>query len=332
MILDLPRFVAHARPFWNELDQILARLERAPDLELTLAESERLHYLYQRASADLLRVRHVSSERELRGYLEQLIGRAYSEIHAAAERRPLTPWRWFTRTFPRTVRRHAAAMYLALGLTALGCGFGVIALSLDPEAKAVIFPFEHLQGKPSERVALEMKEKGKRLAGGQSRFAAQLMTHNTQVSFTALALGMTFGVGTIVLLFYNGVILGAVCFDYIRDGQGAFLAGWLLPHGAVEIPAILLASQAGLILGYALIGWNSRLSRSERMRAIAPDLATLAGGAALLLIWAGIVESFFSQYHEPVVPYAAKIAFGSVELAAVLYFFLRAGADGDQHD
>lgn len=330
MILDLPRFVALSRPLWDELDQLLARLERAPHLELSLPESERLHYLYQRASSDLLRVRHLSSERELQSYLEQLIGRAYSEIHSGSERRPLRPWRWFTRTFPQTVRRHSGAMILALALTFLGCGFGVIALVIDPTSKAVILPFDHLQTSPSERVKREIEEKGRRLTGGQSRFAGELMTHNTQVSFTALALGMTFALGTIILLFYNGVILGAVCFDYLRDGQGVFLAGWLLPHGAVEIPAILLASQAGLVLGYALIGWNSRVSRTERLRAVAPDLATLAGGAALFLVWAGLVESFFSQYHEPVVPYAAKIAFGSLELAAVIYFFTRAGASDDR--
>ncbi len=38
-------------------------------------------------------------------------------------------------------------------------------------------------------------------------------------------------VGTLVLLFYNGVILGAVTADYVAAGQGKFLVGWLLRHG-----------------------------------------------------------------------------------------------------
>ena len=71
------------------------------------------------------------------------------------------------------------------------------------------------------------------------------MTHNTQVSIFTLALGMTWGVGTIIMLFYNGVILGAVAVDYIHAGQTKFLLGWLMPHGVVEIPAILIAGQAG---------------------------------------------------------------------------------------
>jgi len=47
---------------------------------------------------------------------------------------------------------------------------------------------------------------------------------------------MTCGLGTIILLFYNGVILGAVVVDYILAGQATFLLGWLLPHGSFEIP------------------------------------------------------------------------------------------------
>ena len=39
---------------------------------------------------------------------------------------------------------------------------------------------------------------------------------------------MTWGVGTILLLFYNGVILGAVSLDYVQAGQTPFLLGWLL--------------------------------------------------------------------------------------------------------
>jgi len=105
-----------------------------------------------------------------------------------------------------------------------------------------------------------------------------------------------------MLLFYNGVILGALCFDYIRAGESAFLAGWLLPHGAIEIPAVLHAGQAGFLLAGALIGWRTRENRSARLRRIGPDLIGLIAGAGVLLVWAGLVEAFFSQYHEPMFP------------------------------
>jgi uncharacterized membrane protein SpoIIM required for sporulation len=134
-------------------------------------------------------------------------------------------------------------------VTLVGCAFGGFAVALDPGSKAVLMPFSHLQGDPRERVAKEEKAEKDPLADSKTTFSAYLMTHNTKVSILTLALGVTWGFGTLVMLFYNGVILGAVSVDYILAGQTKFLAGWLLPHGSFEIPAILIAGQAGLILG-----------------------------------------------------------------------------------
>jgi hypothetical protein len=55
------------------------------------------------------------------------------------------------------------------------------------------------------------------------------------------------------------------------------------------------------------------------------DVFTLAGGFAVMLVWAGIIEAFFSQYHEPVLPYPLKIAFGLAELTLLTLYLSRAG-------
>jgi uncharacterized membrane protein SpoIIM required for sporulation len=206
--------------------------------------------------------------------------------------------------------------------------FGGIAIIADQDAKAVLMPFEHLLMDPSERVAQEEAAGRKhedRLQGRQSTFSAYLMTHNTRVSIFVLALGITWGIGTCILLFSNGVMLGAVAVDYIMNGQAAFLLGWLMPHGVIEIPAILVAGQAGFILAGAMIGRQSMLSMGERIRKVGGDMVHLIGGVALLLIWAGIVEAFFSQYHEPVLPYEIKIVFGLVEFFLLVGFLFFAG-------
>jgi uncharacterized membrane protein SpoIIM required for sporulation len=91
----------------------------------------------------------------------------------------------------------------------------------------------------------------------------------------------------------------------------------------IEIPAILIAGQAGLLFGRAMIGWSSRESLRQRLRKVSPDVMTLAFGLAIMLVWAGAVEAFFSQFHEPVLPYALKILFGVIELAALVLFLSR---------
>jgi uncharacterized membrane protein SpoIIM required for sporulation len=329
MIVDLTRFVETERPHWTTLEKHLDWLQSGPTKTLTLEEAEQLHYLYQRAAADLARVSGFAAEGELRRYLEWLVSRAYAEIHESRERTKFRPWRWFTAEFPRAFRRHARAFQLTVALTLLGVAFGVLAVQFDPEAKSALMPFDGLDTTPSERVARENREQGKQMTGVKGRFSAMLMTHNTQVALTTLALGVTYGAGTVIILFYNGVVLGAVALDYVRDGQATFLMGWLLPHGVIEIPAILVGGQAGLVIAYALIGWGSRLSRAERLRRVSRDIITLAGGAACMLVWAGIIESFFSQYHEPVIRYGWKISFGLVEATVLTLFLALAGRQKD---
>ena len=323
MIIDLERFIHEEKKYWTELEAILDKLDRDPFKKINLAEIKRLHYLYQRTSSDLARVMGFSTETEIRRYLESLVGRAYAEVHELREKlHRFSPLHWFFQVFPRTFRQHLPAFVLALGITAFGFAIGGIAITIDHEAKTVILPFSHLQMDPSERVALEEKTGAAkdRLTGKKATFSAFLMTHNTRVSLFTFAMGFTWGIGTVILLFYNGIILGGVALDYIQAGQSTFLLGWLLPHGAIEIPAIVLAGQAGFILAGALIGWGRRISVKARFRAVAPDLATLLGGLAMMLVWAGIVEAFFSQYHEPVIPYYSKIAFGAIELICLILF------------
>jgi uncharacterized membrane protein SpoIIM required for sporulation len=330
VILDVARFTEAERPYWQELDQTLRRLDNDAGVRLSLAESERFHYLYQRCSADLSRLSTFSADPQLREYLESLVALAYAEIHETRERRGRGSFKkWFFNTFPQTFRKHIRAFQLSLAITAAGTAFGAAALHFDPDAKRIMMPFSHLMETPSERVAREEKANTDRMSGHKSTFASQLMTNNIRVSLFAFGLGITWGLGTVIVLFYNGVILGAVAADYIQAGQTQFLCGWLMPHGAIEIPAILLAGQAGFLLASALIGWGDPTPRRERMGAVSKDLLTIAGGASVLLVWAGIVESFFSQYHEPVLPYAVKITFGSIELFALFFFLMRAGAEAE---
>ncbi len=329
MIIDLKRFISTERPYWTELEKFLIQNERDPYRRMTFDEIKRLHYLYQRASSDLSKISTFSAERDINDYLESLVGRAYAMIHAGRQETVrFSIWRWFWGTFPQTFRRHWRAFALSLAIMMAGALFGGGAIVFDPNAKAVLMPFEHLQMDPADRVAMEETESSARLRSGKSSFSAFLMTHNTRVSIFVLALGMTWGIGTILVLYSNGVMLGAVVADYIGADQTLFLAGWLLPHGAVEIPSILLAGQAGLLLAGAMIGRKSAVPFGQRLRKVVPDVVTLICGVAILLVWAGIVEAFFSQYHAPIIPYEVKITFGVIELC-LLFAFLRLSGRGD---
>ena len=114
MILDLQRFLESARPVWKELEEALDHLENDPDPQWDLARTEGFYRLYQQTSAHLAEVRHLTAERELRGYLEQLVARSYARIYVrGTERSRGRWWQWFTAAFPAAVRRHAKALALS---------------------------------------------------------------------------------------------------------------------------------------------------------------------------------------------------------------------------
>ena len=63
MILDLDRYVAAARPVWQELEKALEHLEQDPDPDWTVEQTEQFYRLYQMTSAHLAEVRHLTAER-----------------------------------------------------------------------------------------------------------------------------------------------------------------------------------------------------------------------------------------------------------------------------
>lgn len=321
MILDLDRFIAKERPYWSELSGLLRRLAESGGNRLGLEDAQRLHYLYQRISSDLMKIQTFAGEVETTRYLEDLVSRSYAALHrSGGESTPFRPWRWLTWTFPNTFRRHWRAFAISCGAFWIGASFGATALAIDPKLKRDFIPpqFSHLYESPSSRVEREERQEFDGFAGRHT-FSATLMTHNTRVTLLVMVCGFFFGVFTVILLFYNGIIIGVVMFDYIADGQGVFLTAWLLPHGSFELPAIFLGGQAGLVIARTVFGWGTNLRLRQRFARVRGDLLTLVGGAALLLVWAGIVESFLSQYHSPAF-YPWKIALGAVQLAALAWY------------
>lgn len=325
MLIDLKKFICEERPLWGQLEAALDRLQKDGTWKLSQKEAQQFHYLYRRASSDLSKIATFASEPQLYAYLESLVSRAYGEIHETrSQAYRFMPTRWFFHTFPQTFRRHQNAFFLIVIVTMAGVLFGSGAIMFDAASKDVLMPFPQLKVDPSLRV--EQEEAGEfDLFQGRGTFSAFLMTHNIRVSITVLALGMLFGVGTIIVVFMNGVMIGAVACDYVLAGETTFLMGWLLPHGVIEISAILLAGQAGLVLARALLGRGSSEPMGDRLRGVSDDIVTLLFGVAIMLVWAGIIESFFSQYHAPVLPYWVKISFGAVEFIVLIVFLTFAG-------
>jgi uncharacterized membrane protein SpoIIM required for sporulation len=323
MILNLERFQAQARPRWKRLESLLRALEGRPDRRLSPTEAQQLQELYAEVAVDLNRVVHGALAPDLSHYLERLVGRAYAELYYAPPKRSelWQPRRWlriFT-AFPEAFRRQSRYFAMAVLITLLGCTLGGLAVHYDPASVDVLLPASYLRN-PGERVHEEEQglERHPNSTQTEAAFSAQLIKHNIQVALLAAALGVTFGVGTALLLFENGVLLGAVAVHYTQRGFGLFMTAWLLPHGVFEIPSILIAGQAGFYLARLLLHRSEDRNLRQSMR----EWLVLVAGLAMMLVWAGIMEAFFSQHHAPVLPYAFKVAVAAAELVLLTMYLL----------
>jgi uncharacterized membrane protein SpoIIM required for sporulation len=153
-------------------------------------------------------------------------------------------------------------------------------------------------------------------------FGASLYTHNIKVSFLAFSLGALTIVLGIAILFYNGVILGAIGTLYFLDDVSVFFFAWVGPHGALELPAIIFGGAAGLLAGRALL-MPGNLSRGASLRRVLPSVWRIMIGAALTLVLAGIIEGSFSQFSAKTIPYALKISVAVLLfIGLMIYLFL----------
>ncbi|MBW2464658.1 MAG: stage II sporulation protein M, partial [Deltaproteobacteria bacterium] len=132
------------------------------------------------------------------------------------------------------------------------------------------------------------------------------------------------GLGTVAVLIFNGVPLGALAMQYHLAGEGLFFWGWILPHGIPELTQIAIAGGAGLILARGLL-LPGRQRRRDALTREAKTAARLVLGGMPILILAGIIEGTISQMHAPAIPYAAKLVFAVLVGTGLYAYLLLAG-------
>jgi uncharacterized membrane protein SpoIIM required for sporulation len=321
--MNIERFLADRRPVWDDLRKLL---DRADMVELSREEMHELVELYRRTCSDLNRARSYTANPEILGHLNQLTGRAYRFIYRAAHETPI--WATFvkllTREIPAAFRQQRAAVLFAAAAFLAGTLFGAVAVLVDPANGERLIPQEFFTERPRDRVD-KIERNVERIDDAEKAlvFGASLYTHNIKVAFLAFSLGALTILLGILILFYNGAILGAVGTMYVLDDVSVFFFAWVGPHGALELPAIIFGGAAGLVVGRALL-MPGDLSRGASLRRVLPDVWRMIIAACLTLVLAGFIEGSFSQFSAKTVPYPLKIAVALALFAGLMaYLFLR---------
>ncbi len=311
-------------PGWRRLHELTSMAGHSFK-RLTKPELEEFVRLYRQTCADLAYLTTRSSNESVVTYLNEIVGKAYSQLY----REPYTPWSKRVRAAiiagAVTVRRRRWAVFAAIGVffAAAFVSSGLLTYSDDfrefyiPQDAGSRANFEHWKsGEFDPRTEEE-----------SSMMTAFYASNNPKVSIVTNAVGaVSFGIITCMMLWFNGTMLGALGFEMLGVGKLGFLLSSILPHGVTEIGGIFMAGAGGLIMGAALIRPGSR-TRGQALREAGKDAFVLVMLSIVMTLLAAPIEGFFS--FDPRIPQWAKILVAVATLGAWLFYFVGYGRSED---
>lgn len=308
---------AHAAD-WQRLDALVTRVEKRSIRALSDDELLALPALYRGTLSSLSLARDTSLDRALINYLEQLCTRAYFQIYGVQTPAHRQIARFFASGWPEAVRALWRETLFCLALTVAAAVLSFLLVRSDPTWFYSIIP-EGLAGGRDPSASAEylrstLYDQGDEFLGA---FAAFLFTHNSQIAIFAFALGFAFALPTVLLILYNGLMLGAFLAVFAAKGLGLNLAAWLMIHGTTEIFAICIAGAAGIRIGMA-IAFPGRLSRTDAAVAAGRTAATAMIGAVVMLAVAGLLEGIGRQ---TITDDMVRALIGAAALAGWLIYF-----------
>jgi len=282
---------------WRELERLVARVEKRGVRALGADQLARLPVLYRATLSSLSVARSISLDRNVLEYLESLCARAYFCVYGTKRHLREVLADFFSRRFPVAFRRFA----LFIGVAALIMGVGTLTAYVltarSPEWFYAFVPEGVAGGRNPAASTEELSDVLYDRGGATERlttFASFLFTHNARVGILCFALGFVVGLPVYLLLFYNGLILGAFAALYTSRDLGFEFWGWVLPHGVTELGAVVICGGAGLVLAESLV-FPGRHTRLRNLARRGREAGVLVLGAVAMLFVAALIEGFFRQ-------------------------------------
>jgi uncharacterized membrane protein SpoIIM required for sporulation len=311
-------FAARKRAKWAEFQQLADRAARQGLDSFASHELPDFAARYREVAADLARARTYGVDDATLEHLERLAAAGHNALYRDERGTWRRVWEVLARECPAAIRQ--ARGYVAVAslsfLLPAAAGYQLMrdqpALALDLLPEIMI----ERADAGAERIA-----EGRRYADvaleDRPLIASGIITNNVRVAIACFAGGIFLGVGSLALLGYNGLSIGAAAGHFANRGLLAYLLEFILGHGLLELFAIWVAGAAGFLLGRSLVSPGD-LGRGEALVLSGRTAVRMVGAAAVLLVVAGLIEGFISAGEGDVTFRAAASAGSLAFLAAYL--------------
>lgn len=305
-------FIKQNSQTWRSLEENLSRKGR-------MSSHRDMGEDFVRLSEDLSYAQTYYPRRTVRLYLNGLAQKMYKRVFNARQQDRQGFKRFWTHELPTALWEARLELTVALLAFLLAVFIGVVSSRYDDGFASQIL------GKNYINMTEENIAKGDPMGVYKHMGAVEMffmiMYNNLRVSVITFVLGILFGLGTLGILFRNGVMLGVFQYFFVQRELGfeSFLTIW--QHGTIEIASIVVAGAAGLVLGRSII-FPGTLPRSVSLKfGFLKGLKILLGVAPLVVL-AAFIESFYTRFDDLPVAFRLLTIFASLVFILGYYVWL----------
>ena len=326
------QFVTRYQHEWQQFeDWLQLRGERTrkqrPSIDPDVLGDETIPQRYRRLCQQLALARRRGYSPQLVEQLQQLMQRGHNLLYRTPAPRWQRALEFLFADFPSTVRSQAGAMWVACALFAIPLVGIFVLLQYKPE-------LIHMLMDPRELAHIEKMydpaaDNLGRDSGTDWAMFGHYIMNNISIGLRTFASGLLAGIGTILVLLFNGITIGAVAGHLQQIGSGDPFWRFVVGHAPFELTAIVIAGGAGLQLGLRLVA-PGRKRRIDALIEGGVIGARLCLGVAFMLLVAAFIEAFWSSIAW--VPMWGKLSVSAVLWTAVLLWLWRGGRGGDHAD
>ncbi len=307
------RFIEERKEYWIALEKIIKKAHNGMVHSLTKEEIRELPNLYRKVCTDSELARTLELSPDTIDYISRLVQYAHNIIYMPPKKEIRDLLNFFTNDFSRAFIKNIKpiAVILILFFSVLITTFLII--YNHPDWAGYVLP--------EDLIDMMKKSYSGDIAAQRNFFDNIVMSgyyirNNITIGFLSFVLGITFGAGTLYIVFSNAVSIGAVFGLVVSAGYGKNLIGFITAHSAFELLGLCLTAGAGLAIGLSLI-YNNEEKRTTALNKKAREIIPVLLTGALFIFCAAFVEGFISPSK---LSYWFKLGIAALSFCLIIFF------------
>jgi Uncharacterized membrane protein len=302
------KFIEQNKKNWQDFET---------DLRYRRNKATKLSRLFIQVTDDLSFVRTFYKHRSVKIYLNGIAQHLFNDLYRNQSGNLKGFIRFWKLDLPLLIHDSRKEFRISFIVFLLAFGIGILSSIYDKDFARFILGEEYV------RMTVENIKNHDPMAVYKSAHETNMFLgitfNNLRVALLTFLMGIVLAIGSVFLLIYNGIMVGAFQYFFIERGlfKESFLTIW--QHGTLEISAIIIAGAAGITLGKGLV-FPGTYSRMESLKISALRGLKIFFGITTVIIMAAFIEGFLTRHTE--LNPAVRITVIAISLLFILFYFV----------